>query len=160
MAGWFGFLRGRRALAVGAVVATAALAGGVYSADHAIKLVSGPLAPTPIRVLAKKAPPAPAALQARLDELTTAYGEEVGVAVTDVASGWTAGVDQDRPYPQQSVSKLWVALTVMKAVDEGRIDTEAWVTLTDEDRSVFFQPVAYNIGKQGYTTQILSLIHI
>jgi beta-lactamase class A len=82
----------------------------------------------------------------------------VGVAVTDVAQGWTAGVDKDRPYPQQSVSKLWVAISVMKAADEGRLDPEAWVTLTDADRSVFFQPVAYNIGKAGFSTQISGLM--
>ena len=158
MTGWLRHLRGGRGLAVAAVVAVAALAGGVVSADQAVRLVSAPLAPTPFRVLATKAPPAPAALQARLDDLTAAYGEEVGVAVTDVSTGWTAGVDQDRPYPQQSVSKLWVALTVMKAIDEGRIDPEASVTLTDEDRSVFFQPVAYNIGKDGFTTRISALL--
>jgi beta-lactamase class A len=158
MAEWLRHLRRGPGLPIAVVVAAAALAGGVLSADRAVQLVSGPNTPTPLRVLAKKAPPAPAALQARLDALTAAYGEEVGVAVTDVAAGWTAGVDQDRPYPQQSVSKLWVAITVMKAVDEGRIDLDAWVTLTDDDRSVFFQPVAYNIGKAGYTTQISSLL--
>jgi beta-lactamase class A len=49
-------------------------------------------------------------------------------------------------------------MTVMKAVDEGRVDPEAWVTLTDADRSVFFQPVSYNIGKDGYQTQVSSLL--
>jgi len=134
--------------------AGAALAGGLVSIDQAVKLASRPLTETRLRLLAKKPPPAPAALQARLDGLAAAYGEEVGVAVTDVSEGWTAGVDKDRPYPQQSVSKLWVAITVMKAVDAGRIDPDAFVTLTDADRSVFFQPVAYNIGKTGYTAAI------
>ncbi len=158
MAGWFRYLRGGRGLALAVVVAGAALVAGVVSAERAVTLISGPLGPGRLHVLARKAPPAPAALQARLDDLTAAYGEEVGVAVTDVSTGWTAGVDQDRPYPQQSVSKLWVAITVMKAVDEGRIDPEADVTLTDADRSVFFQPVAYNIGKDGFTTQVSALL--
>jgi len=47
---------------------------------------------------------------------------------------------------------------VMKAVDEGRIDPQANVTLTDADRSVFFQPIAYNIGRDGFTTQISALL--
>jgi beta-lactamase class A len=158
MTGWLRHLRGVRGLALGALVAAAALAGGLVSADRAARLASGPLTETRFHLLAETPPPAPQALQARLDELTAAYGEEVGVAVTDISEGWTAGVDKDRPYPQQSVSKLWVAMTVMKAVDEGRLDPEAWVTLTDEDRSVFFQPVAYNIGKAGYTTQLSSLL--
>ncbi|WP_293906460.1 serine hydrolase [Phenylobacterium sp.] len=158
MAGWLRHLRGRRGLAAGALVAAAALAGGLVSADRAVKLASGPLTETRFHIQARKAPPAPAALQARLDELTGAYGEPVGVAVTDVAQGWTAGVDKDRPYPQQSVSKLWVAISVLHAVDAGRIDPTATVTLTDADRSVFFQPVAYNIGKDGYATQISALL--
>ncbi|MBL8773510.1 MAG: serine hydrolase [Phenylobacterium sp.] len=158
MAGWRRHLRGGRGLAVAAAVIAAGLAGGLVSADKAARLASGALTETRFDILKTKAPPAPAALQARLGELVAAYGEEVGVSVTDVQAGWTAGVDQDRPYPQQSVSKLWVAIAIMKAVDEGRLDTEAWVTLTDEDRSVFFQPVAYNIGASGYQTQLAGLL--
>ncbi|WP_293679282.1 serine hydrolase [uncultured Phenylobacterium sp.] len=158
MAGWLRHLRGVRGLALGGLAAAAALAGGLVSADRSVKVASGPLTETRFHLLAKKPAPAPAALQARLDELAATYGEEVGVAVTDVSEGWTAGVDKDRPYPQQSVSKLWVAIAVMRAADAGRLDPEAWVTLTDEDRSVFFQPVAYNIGKAGFTTQLSSLL--
>lgn len=145
-------------MALGVLVAAAALAGGLVSADRAAKLASGPLTAARLEIQRRQAPPAPAALQARLDELAAAYGEEVGIAVTDVATGWTAGVDQDRPYPQQSVSKLWVAIAVMKAADEGRLDPNGWVTLTDADRSVFFQPVAYKIGSSGYATPISDLL--
>ncbi len=143
-------------IAVGAL----AVAGGWFGAGrigHAsfAQLTSARLAlPLP----QKKPPPAPAALQARLDELSAAYGEPVGIAVTDVTEGWTAGVDAETPHPQQSVSKLWVAIAVLKAVDEGLIDVDGSVTLTDEDRSVFFQPVAYNIGRNGYTTEISALL--
>lgn len=158
MANWIDRLRTRRGLACAAVVAAAALAAGYVSADRAATFASGPLTATRLKLLAKVPPTAPAALQSRLDALAADYGEAVGVAVTDVSAGWTAGVDKDRPYPQQSVSKLWVAITVMKAVDDGRIDPDAWITLTDADRSVFFQPVAYNIGKDGYQTQISALL--
>jgi beta-lactamase class A len=106
----------------------------------------------------RSAPAAPAALRRDLEALADRWGEPVGIAVTDVKHGWTAGVDAETPYPQQSVSKLWVALAVLKAVDEGRLDVNGWVTLTDADRSVFFQPVASNIGPAGYTTQIASLL--
>ncbi len=152
-------LKGRRGLAVGALVAAAALVGGLASADRATRLTSGVLTQTRFEILRTKAPPAPAALQAQLDDLAAAYGEPVGVAVTDVTRGWTAGVDQDRPYPQQSVSKLWVAIALMRAADQGRIDPEGAVTLTESDRSVFFQPVAYRIGPDGYQTRISELLH-
>jgi beta-lactamase class A len=158
MAQWFRHFQGRRGVALGVLVVAASLAGGLVSADRAAKLASGPLTAARLEIQRRQAPPAPAALQARLDELAAAYGEEVGIAVTDVATGWTAGVDQDRPYPQQSVSKLWVAIAVMKAADEGRLDPYGWVTLTDADRSVFFQPVAYKIGSTGYATPISDLL--
>lgn len=158
MAQWFRHFQGRRGVALAVVVVAASLAGGLVSTDRAAKLASGPLTATRLEIQRRQAPPAPAALQARLDELVAAYGEEVGVAVTDVATGWTAGVDQDRAYPQQSVSKLWVAIAVMKAADQGRLDPYGWVTLTDADRSVFFQPVAYKIGSAGYATPISDLL--
>lgn len=158
MASWVRHLRKKRVLAGIVLAGAAALGGGLVSSEHAARLASGPLTETRFEILRRKAPPAPAALQARLDDLTAAYGEEVGVAVTDIRHGWTAGVDQDRPYPQQSVSKLWVAIAVMRAVDEGRIDPDAWVTLTDADRSVFFQPVSYKIGAAGYQTQVSDLL--
>jgi beta-lactamase class A len=47
---------------------------------------------------------------------------------------------------------------MMKAVDEGRFDPEAPVLMTGADRSVFFQPVAYNIGRNGYATTISELL--
>ena len=149
---------GAQGLALGGLVVAAALAGGLVSSDRAVKLASGPLTETRLEIRRSKAPQAPEALQARLDALTLAYGEEVGVAVTEVERGWTAGVDHSRPYPQQSVSKLWVAIAVMKAADEGRLDPEAPVILTAEDRSVFFQPVAYKIGPAGYQTSISDLL--
>jgi beta-lactamase class A len=94
-----------------------------------------------------------------LDELARAYGEEVGVAVTDVAKGWTAGVDQERPYPQQSVSKLWVALAVLQAVDEGSLHLDQWVVMRKEDRSVFYQPLASRIrGPDGLAITMADLL--
>lgn len=158
MAQWFRHFQGRRGAALGVLVVAASLAGGLVSADRAVKLASGPLTAARLEIQRRQAPPAPAALQARLDDLAAAYGEQVGIAVTDVATGWTAGVDSDRTYPQQSVSKLWVAIAVMKAADQGRLDPNGWVTLTEADRSVFFQPVAYKIGATGYATPISDLL--
>lgn len=158
MAAWFRPFLSRRGVAFGVLVAAAALAGGLVSADRAARLASAPLTAARLEIQRELAPAAPPALQARLEDLVAAYGEEVGVAVTDVAAGWTAGVDADRPYPQQSVSKLWVAIAVMKAADEGRLDPYGWVTLTEADRSVFFQPVAYKIGSAGYATPISDLL--
>jgi beta-lactamase class A len=159
MAGWRRHLPRKRVLVFGVLVAAAALAGGLVSADRATRqAATAKLTSTRLSIFQEKAPEAPATLQSRLDQLVAAYGEEVGIAVTDVSAGWTAGVDQDRPYPQQSVSKLWVAVALMRAVDEGKVDLNGWLTMTDEDRSVFFQPVVAEYRSGGYATPVSDLL--
>lgn len=149
----------KRVLVFGVLVAAAALAGGLVSADRATRqAATAKLTATRLEIFQEKAPEAPVALQSRLDQLAADYGEEVGIAVTDVTAGWTAGVDQHRPYPQQSVSKLWVAVAVMRAVDEGKVDLHGWVTMTDEDRSVFFQPVVAEYREGSYATPVSDLL--
>lgn len=148
-----------RTLAAAAALVVGAIGAGGLAMQHQAKASEARLTGAPLPVdIPEPIKPAPRALQEQLDALARAYGEEVGIAVTDVAEGWTAGVDAEGYYPQQSVSKLWVAMAVLKAADEGRLDVDAQVTLRHEDRSVFYQPVAYNIGPAGYTTQISSLL--
>jgi beta-lactamase class A len=153
--------RARRILgAAGAVLLCAAVGAGAWLTRHA-----APRTPE-MRLAAythpargrPAPPPAPPALQARLDKLIATYREPVGVAVTDVASGWTAQVDGLGRYPQQSVVKLWVALAVMDAVDRGALKLDQTVTLRREDRSVFYQPLGAKIGAHGYATTIEDLL--
>ncbi len=133
--------------------------GGWMSARHltAEKVAYTKSVTTPIPVRA--APPAPAALQARLAALAAAYKDPMGIAVSDVASGWTAQVDGDQVFPQQSVSKLWVALTVMQAVDEGKLSLDQSVVMRPEDRSVFYQPLSNRIrGPNGLQITVADLL--
>lgn len=105
------------------------------------------------------APSAPAEFQASLDHLAAAYGEPVGLAVSDVAEGWTASVAGDERFPQQSVSKLWVALTVMQAVDKGQLKLDQELVMLPQDRSVFYQPLASRIrGPNGLTITLADLL--
>lgn len=106
----------------------------------------------------RPAPPAPAALQAELSRLAARYDEPVGVAVADVTDGWVASVDGQLSFPQQSVSKLWVAITAMDKIDQGLMRLDQGVLLTDADRSVFFQPITYNIDHDGYQTDVEELL--
>src|SRR5262249_50643080 len=99
-------------------------------------------------------PPPPPELQAQLSEVVARYKEPVGVAVTDVAQGWTAEVDGQGRYPQQSVVKVWVALAVMDAIDRGALQLDQPVLLRPEDRSVFYQPLGARIGSHGFTTTV------
>jgi beta-lactamase class A len=149
------------AVGAGVVALMVGLGAGGFAAVYGVLNATenrAQLTAQPLPVVEQVIPEPPTELQARLERLVESYGEEVGVAVTDVETGWTAGVDADRPYPQQSVSKLWVAIAVLKAVDAGLITVDDWVTMTDADRSVFFQPLVAKIGRNGYPIQIRGLL--
>ena len=93
-------------------------------------------------------------LQAKLDALVAGYhavgpDERVGLAVEEVGAGRTAAVDGAAFYPQQSVSKLWVALAVLDAVDHGRLHLTDPVHVTRAEMSVFNQPIQKLLGPDG-----------
>ena len=59
--------------------------------------------------------------EARIRQLGQSFDGEVGIAVREVDSGWTTSWNGDRYFPQQSVSKFWVALTAFRRVDAGEL---------------------------------------
>jgi beta-lactamase class A len=147
-------------LALAVLAAAAAGAGGwlVYGERLAASPVRLTSAPARLKVRLP-GPPAPEALQARLAELAQSYREPVGVAVTDVTDRWTAQVAGEDVFPQQSVSKLWVALSVMQAIDHGGMSLDQQVVLTPDDRSVFYQPLASRIrSPSGFSTTVYDLL--
>ena len=143
----------------GLAVLAAAGAGGWIGAGSREEANAHFVAARPDRLaLVMPAPPAPLELQADLSALAAAYREPVGVAVVDVTEGWAADVDGDGAYPQQSVSKLWVALSVLEAVDRGELSLDQAVVMRPEDRSVFYQPVSSRIGETGFETTLRDLM--
>jgi beta-lactamase class A len=104
--------------------------------------------------------PAPAMLVSTLDAVTRNFDGVVGVAVTSIDHGWTAtAAAADRRMPQQSVSKLWVAMTVLDQVDRGRIRLEDPLTITRADFTVFHQPVAALVKDGvGYTASVGEIV--
>src|SRR5690606_24254206 len=58
----------------------------------------------------------------------------------------------DELFPQQSVSKLWVALTVLDAVDRGALTLDRKVTITPADLTLFHQPIATRVRAEGSVT--------
>ncbi len=101
---------------------------------------------------------APSALVDRIAELGRNFGPGVGISVRDISSGWSAGYDSDRLAPQQSVSKLWVALAVHDAFDRGTLTPDTPVTITQSDLTLFHQPIRAQIGPDGYRTTIADLL--
>jgi beta-lactamase class A len=83
----------------------------------------------------------------------------VGVAVEDVHSGRKVAVEGAVFYPQQSVSKLWVAVTVLDQVDKGRLHLTDPVHVTRADMSIFNQPIQKLLSPDGtYDTTLDGLL--
>ena len=108
------------------------------------------------------ADPAEAAAQrilaARVREIGRTFPGEVGIAVRDVDSGWTTSWNGQRYFPQQSVSKFWVAITALQRVDAGQLSLDQRVTITRSDLTLFHQPIAAQVDADGYTTTLGDLM--
>ena len=99
--------------------------------------------------------PTPQFIRDRVKALGQAFNGRVGIAVRSVDEGWSVGWKADEYYPQQSVSKLWVSITALDAVDKGRVRLDDKVTLTRDDLTLFHQPIAAQILGGGSTTTTL-----
>jgi beta-lactamase class A len=120
-----------------------------------------PLAPQPAPspVARPIAPTAPVYLRNQIQALGRGFNGRVGIAVRSVDDGWWTGWKADELYPQQSVSKLWVAITALDAVDRGRVSLDDRVTLTRSDLTLFHQPIAQKILGGGHTTTLGNLMY-
>ncbi|MGE5567128.1 MAG: serine hydrolase [Parcubacteria group bacterium] len=105
------------------------------------------------------APPAPADLAEQVRQLGDGFNGHVGIAIHDIDAGWTAAWNGDQIFPQQSVAKLWVALTAFQQIDEGRQRLDDPVFLTRDDLSLFHQPLAAKVGANGYTATVDELLY-
>ena len=97
-------------------------------------------------------------LSARLKALGRGFDGEVGIAVRDIDDGWTASFGGDQPFPQQSVSKLWVALAILDQVDQRKMALSDTLVVRKSDLSVFNQPLRKFVGEGGYATSIEKLL--
>lgn len=109
--------------------------------------------PAPLR-------PAPLALRTSIDRLRDAFDGLAGISIRSVDEGWVVdSTDAKRPMPQQSVSKLWVTMSVLDAIDQGRLTLDTPVTIRREDLTLFHQPIAALVTANGYTTTVRDLIN-
>ena len=95
-----------------------------------------------------------AELERAIESLGRGFNGNVGIAVRDVEQGWTVSWNGDRYMPQQSVSKTWVALTVLDAVDRGQLSLSRSIHFGPEDLVVFHQPWASRIGSSGFDASL------
>ena len=95
---------------------------------------------------------APAGLNDRIYDLWRAFPGKTGIAVQRIDGEWKLSQRGAELFPQQSVSKLWVALTVLDAVDQGRMTLDQRVRIGPEDLTLFHQPLAARVRSEGSVT--------
>jgi beta-lactamase class A len=137
------------------------VATALVSASAATQPTVRRVAPRPVQVVqvAPPAPPvAPAYIRDRVNELGRTFNGRVGIAVRSVDHGWSTGWKANELYPQQSVSKLWVAITALDAVDRGQVKLDDKVTLNRGDLTLFHQPIAQKVLGGGHTTTLSALM--
>lgn len=156
---FLGFSSIERALTVAglgpAILLGCSVHGDTQLAAHLPAPTYRVLMPIPPAAAAPATPatPAPRDLVNSIDLLTRDFNGVVGVAVTSIDDGWiAANATASRRLPQQSVSKLWVALTVLDLVDQGKIRLDDPLTITKADFTLFHQPIAALVKDgTGYT---------
>jgi beta-lactamase class A len=99
------------------------------------------------------------ALAERIQRLGDGFDGHVGLAVRDLQTGWSTSYNGNALFPQQSVSKFWVALTALAKFDAGELDLSKPVTVTREDLTLFHQPIAGLVRGGGYRTTLADLMY-
>lgn len=101
--------------------------------------------------------PSPALVKI-IRDLGSNFDGQVGIAVQRVDAPWVAEYNGHRLFPQQSVSKLWVAMTFLDAVDRGKLSLTDSTVVRKEDLTLFHQPLAAMVGANGYQTTLSDLM--
>ncbi|HEX8400336.1 MAG TPA: class A beta-lactamase [Allosphingosinicella sp.] len=121
--------------------------------------VRSALGVTPMTPVTPATLSAQSALDARVKAIGRSFNGDVGIAVKDVQTGWTSHYDGASHFPQQSVSKFWVALTAFQKADRGLIDFNAPVSVTSADMTVFHQPIRAAMKGGVFNTNLDDLLH-
>jgi Beta-lactamase class A len=145
--------RFRNAVGIGLTLVGATLVGGAAATQPRPSPTARATAPT------QRPTAAPQYIRDQVSALGNAFDGRVGIAVRSVDDNWVAGWRADELYPQQSVSKLWVSITALDAVDKGRVRLTDPITLRSDDITLFHQPIAALIRQSGaYTTTLDDLM--
>lgn len=146
-----------------------ALALGVIACGSAGAAQRDPLAPLPgsppPAQTRPQAPPsllatesAPFGLRDEINRLGRGFDGKAGISVVSLKDGWAVDYNAASLFPQQSCSKLWVAITALDAVDRGKIKLTDRVTMGKSDLTLFNQPIAAKIRGGGHTTTVGALL--
>jgi len=119
---------------------------------------TGASVPRPSPAPRRDAIPAPQDLRDQTMALGRAFDGKAGIAVISLRDRWEITWNANALFPQQSCSKLWVAITALDAVDHGKLSLNDKVTLGRSDLTLFHQPLRDKILGGGVTTTLGSLM--
>jgi beta-lactamase class A len=92
----------------------------------------------------------PDGLENLINDQWRLFPGKTGVAIMRIDGGdWVAGRRLGDLFPQQSVSKTWVAMTVLDLVDQGKLRLDQRVRITRDDLAVFHQPIRDRVLANG-----------
>lgn len=126
------------------------------TANAPVRPVANP--PKPFRDIDQAEAPSPA-LVSVIRNLGQSFNGHVGIAVRRIGADWTVAWNGNVLFPQQSVSKLWVTMTFLDAVDRGKLRLTDTTTITRNDLTLFHQPTAAMVAKGSWTTSYSDLMH-
>jgi len=103
---------------------------------------------------------APIGLENLVREQWRIFPGRTGVAIMRIDGGeWITGQRATDLFPQQSVSKTWVALTILDLVDQGKVSLDQKIRITPNDLAVFHQPIRDRvISNGGIEATVLALL--
>lgn len=101
----------------------------------------------------------PVGLENLIGDQWRLFPGKTGVAVMRIDGGWVMGRRLNDMFPQQSVSKTWVAMTVLDLVDQGKLRLDQKVRISTDDLAVFHQPIRNRVVANGAIEEsVLSLL--
>lgn len=102
----------------------------------------------------------PVGLENLIHEQWQQFPGKTGVAIMRIDGGeWVLGRRLGDLFPQQSVSKTWVAMAVLDLVDQGKLRLDQRVKITKDDLAVFHQPIRERVLASGPVEEsVLSLL--
>jgi beta-lactamase class A len=120
-----------------------------------IRPVANP--PEPYREIDQDRVPPPALVNV-IRNLGQSFNGKVGIAVRRIGAPWTVAWNGNALFPQQSVSKIWVAMTFLDAVDRGKLRITDTATITRNDLTLFHQPTAALLKDGMWSTSYADLM--
>ena len=116
--------------------------------------VPRPAPAPPVPTYVDRASERPAAgLVSEINALWRGFPGTTGIAVRRIDGDWSFGERKDELFPQQSVSKTWVTLTILDQIDQGKLRLSDPVTITVADLAVFHQPIRDRVIANGEITE-------